>query len=165
MMMTQTKLTAAAEKRVRVAKDVLARIQAGQIKADTGNWLRVPIGANLDAAPGEVTCECCALGAILFSAATSSKRGTLGMLLGESDDLGGDILDGRKTRLSGLFSRKQAMLIEQAYEGPFGYFGTEEDLPQTHLAMDFYEKHRDDNSERLCAIMQNIIDHGGRFEP
>lgn len=157
-------MTTAAEKRVRVAKDVLLRIKSGQYRPATGNWLRAAGPFDPDAPAEEIQCECCALGAVLASAAICSKRGTLGKVFDESEDLGGHLADREHTRLSGLFSTRQAVMIEQAFEGPFGYF-CDEEFPMNLNSLAFFGKYEEDPQARLAAIMQNIIDNGGKFVP
>lgn len=180
------KKATAAEKRVLIAKDVIAQIKAKKFKPTPGMWVLLKNKQNRDLAdPTAVfegtnsvrklflaeeipSCSCCALGAVFMSCTLYNNKTTIADLDEETDSFDVRVREteyGSFTNgLTKFFSRDQLQLIEIAFEGGGGAFDVdEEDLEEVHAA-DWVKKLR--NAEkRLVAIMQNIIDNKGRFVP
>lgn len=176
-----------AEKRVAVARDVLAQIRAKTIKPSRGNY----IAATLSVIPREgddvqallrdgkvKSCQSCALGSAFLSYARlydNVKVEPYGEFSPEMDypSVGGAIPTKRihgdrpTDTLELVFDPKQLELIEHAFEAPSrnvsipDYELTEADIA---LAKKYGKRYRKDD-ERLVAIMRNIVRNKGTFKP
>lgn len=173
-----------AQKRVIIAKDVLASLKAGRYRAKPGGYFyspstdvyfiaEKPLNTKLDKIFQNMpTCYVCALGACFVSAVKKFDGLTVGDVTscghyshsyysGRTSDL-----DERKTmteKLSDFFETSQLDMIETAFEGIYlGDYGDYGDV----RAYNFYHRRRSMNSDdRLKAIMQNIVDNNGTFVP
>lgn len=172
----------AAQKRILVAKDVLAQVKSGKLTAKTGNWLTVhgvpdtqmdehgePIGSMREAlVHPEVNCTACALGGLFMSCTLFNNKVEFKDY--EHEDIGDLISEGEhfKNKLDTVFCRTQLKLIETAFELGNGWFGersTGKELTESQRqARAFGEQHMDP-SDRLVAIMKNIIKNNGTFKP
>lgn len=165
-----------AERKVEIAKDVIKHIQAenlniragwGYVVPDTPtarNDLRDRVDARseLDSEACDLvrkSCAMCARGALLIS------RVDVGNKLGWSDIGNGHAIACHTVRgLKDSFTISELKLIEAAFERNDRY------APQTTRrdlkinAREFGNGHAD-SSDRLLAIMQNIVDHDGEFKP
>lgn len=161
-----------AEKRVEIAKDVIAQLKAEKFNAKTGTY--VGLDEDIDGTKELQTelkkvkqCTVCALGALFLSDVRKNDA-----CKGVDVDLGsGNDVDGfasryidehrMRDRLGKLFSRKQMALIECAFE-----LGMD---PQGLLKDDEYERAArfgekfDTSRDRLVGIMRNIIKNEGTF--
>lgn len=136
-----------AERRVEVAKDALKQIAAHKFKPtkgiyvkDTSRYATIASSENLQEAleqPG-AKCACCAKGALFLSAARCGDR-----LSYESFNL--QIIEG----LQDIFSSEQLNLIEDVFE-------------RYHRHPRFDKKH-ETPTQRLTAILKNIIRNKGDF--
>lgn len=184
---------APAAQRIAIAKDVLAWLDLGKLKARAGRYV-VPID---DGRPEErwyddtldarslvledgVTCEVCALGG-MFACAV----GRLNKINAYS--FRGARQNGMREYLSPYFSPWQLALIETAFECEWyidGFDHVRGSAEAADAAVAFGERYtRDDvqdpdeddgvymqprqtmQEERMRAIMQNIIANGGEFKP
>jgi hypothetical protein len=166
------------EKRVAIARDLIEHVNAGRVRAQESVWLSSrgavqfsnsderQLDAVLKAVP---TCTCCQLGGLLYATACRANAVKVSDVTNEYDD--DDSLDysGFSGYLERYFEEQQLMLMEMAFEGGDGAFSgydldtneeTEDELE--HAANAFYFRH-DNDEERMVAICQNIIDHGGEF--
>jgi hypothetical protein len=166
------KLTAA-QKRVRIARDVLAQLAAGKFIATQGLYVEgVPIeGAKSTASlqtlfKKQKSCEVCALGS-MFVASVERKNA-----LNAGDLNGADLSEnGKKVEYFGEFTRSdctdylgkffdhdQLNQIEDCFEG--GSCDGPGDV-------DFYVFFDDEveADERMRLIMENIVANGGTFKP
>lgn len=167
-----------AQKRVMIAKDVLAQIKAKRYFPESGEWVRPlwsgdqksidiklnPNSSIKDAFKSKAinSCQVCALGG-LFMSCTNLNNNTTVQDLKDETYIGDLVADDDKISngLNRIFTQKQLMLIEIYFEGSQGYF--RDHLSSDEKAETFLENYSDD--ERLEMIMQNIIDNDGTFKP
>ncbi len=172
-----------AQKRVRIARDVIAQIRAGRfdVQSDKGycnmdlvdpvdvrgeeQWYKED-GTWLIADENEKVvdrlkdlnkenCHVCALGGAMISAIKFDDGTTVAELQDvDSEDV--------REKLDKYFSRDQMDLIECAFEGTD--HGCDLSDEETSSCVDFGLLIGDD-ADLLMAIMQNIIDHRGLFRP
>ena len=143
--------------RVAVAKDVIKWIRAGKLRARQGAYVWGPrlhdCSPTLDSIARN--CHLCAMGAVLLSAFNKfDGQGFAEIIsLANDDDSvgGGNVV----FQLGGLFSESQLRLMEAAFEGCHS---------DRSATWKFHLSIHDDN-DRLMAIMQNVVDHGGTFRP
>lgn len=172
-----------AEKRVLIAKDVIAQIRAKRLRAKSRAWI---IPENLDtpaALPFDAfydkdasvqklflskemaPCNCCALGGLFMSCTLYNNKTTVQELDQAADDLGRMIeADGPSNGLTKFFSRDQLQLIEYAFEGGDGYFN-DWGLSGGAVENAYANYNHIDDEKRLIAIMENIIENKGTFKP
>ena len=164
-----------AQKRVMIAKDVLAQIKAERYFPERGEWVRPlwsddqksidikldPNSSIKDAFKSKAinSCEICALGG-LFMSCTNLNNNTTVQDLKDETYIGDLVADDDKISngLNRIFTQGQLMLIESYFEGGEGYFRCGNEKTEA-----FLESYNDD--ERLKIIMQNIIDNNGTFKP
>lgn len=183
-----------AKKAVLVAKDVLEQLAAKKYRANTGNYIsfdgQIPfegdIKSNFDKLP---SCKVCALGSMLLSCTKLGNVLTtddIDTSVGHSDLTSSDNV---RVLFDSIFSNKQLLLIETAFEGyndwkymsnsdefkeyekDFEYYqsadryGDDETLSfeEASACTKFYMKYRKD--VRLIAICNNIIENDGTFIP
>lgn len=130
------------EQRVQIAKDVIARLQAGTIVTST-SWYLLPEGGNeISQISGTLdsgslgACKVCARGAIFLSAI--DRYNSVKVKRGENLD---------------------AVAAQRSREG----LGTNQ-AEEIELAFQIWESDRGPK-DRLIAICQNMIDNGGLFIP
>lgn len=163
-----------AEKRVCVARDVLAQLKAKKILAKSRLWARRHDSHNellsegdadestelRDVLPKIEQCDACALGSIFLCAVNRADKLTVG-------DAGGGrygltiFFSYIDTYLEKFFSAGQLRLIEIAYECGRGQFNA--DTPEQVTAANCYKGLG--LEERMGAIMKNIIKNKGQFVP
>lgn len=160
----------ASEKRVAIAKDVIAWLNTGKIKASPGTYLEVTKAVS-DEATGDTVgiqkCNACALGAVFACAV--EKVPTIN--LADAEEWGNEYAPEKMQELlSPYFSTEQLYTIENAFERAVvsGLEGDNEyeqewcDLTKRALA---FNKGVRSKKERLVRIMKNIIRNGGEFRP
>lgn len=155
------------EKRVQIARDVLAQLRSKRLVATSGSWLTGVFGDSLysredvennvelqDLLKKQETCEGCALGGMFMCAVERHNKLKVGNL--PNDGLIDE--DDAVNYLRKFFPINQLDEIEAAFErGGGARSGTEE-------AEDFASEVEDDE-ERMRLIMENIIVNKGRFVP
>ena len=131
-----------AQKRVAIAKDVIAQVHAGLLLATPGEYVDFcseDFGHSSEEQFCDVSeklrCHACALGGAWLSYLRFVNDKTVREA--SRDDEG--------IRHVGIFTTRQLHLIEDAFESTWGHFYNAED--------------------RLIAIFQNVIDHEGTFKP
>lgn len=158
------------EKRVEIARDVLAQIRMGQFKAGMGYMQVFPVddnkythefyGCQLNTAvkKGEVRCEGCADGALFM--AYVMRYNHLNVKTANTDVSKEYI----KSRMRRLFSKDQLDLIETAYERCVihGDGNISKELARRTIS---WGTRYDNREKRLKAIMRNIIRNNGTFKP
>ena len=173
-----------AEKRVLVAKDVLAQIKQNKFHPSTGSYLGFSnlnsdttnlreaflTGNILESGTNAAECSCCALGAMMMSCTLFNNNIDL-----EKDKLQifkmGEAIRGGSVFGNGLttiFSEKQLAMIEIAFErggGSFAYFNAPEVTYSMHLKCRDFGCRFDNPKSRLRAIMNNIVKNKGEFIP
>lgn len=180
-----------AGKRVLLAQDVLVQIKLGTLLAAEGQWVQfkqedwsLDIKGSaqqriLAQHPGD-SCKCCGVGALMLSCTLYKNRVNVEDMNGDFNLA--DLMDGSTDDRTGflrIFGRKQAILIEMAFEMGNGRFGidvdkkhsSQEDIADHHVNESLARRavrlgnRYGDATKRLQAIMRNIIQHNGTFVP
>lgn len=144
----------AAQKRVEIAKDVIAALDANKIEAVQGTYGTVELkeyrslrdSTDLRSLmPDMARCEVCAMGAVFVAAVGRENN----FDINPEDPFwrAEDIIE----RLRGIFTPRQLRLMESAFEERGDVIG------QKYAAMNL------NDTERLKVIMNDIIDNGGTF--
>ena len=154
------------QKRVMIAQDVIARVEAENLIAKTGTLVEIgdfdddslPLKEAINSQ--EASCSVCAKGSLLCAFVGRVNKFTI-------DDITEDCIlsiDGKVHRkLKELFTPVQLDLMEIAFEGKSYLMIAQEDRSIIG-ALNFYGKY-DFQKERLLAIMQNLILNQGTFKP
>ncbi len=154
-----------AEKRVAIAKDVIAALKAKKYIAETGDYLDINYSSdNYDSninqellCSNDITCKVCAVGALFTSKVIISNNF-------DSDYVPSD--DVMRDELSAYFSKNQLYLIEAAFEGWETDEYSKSEIILTLKNNDHMRFHRDyDTNDRMIAIMNNIVKNKGTFKP
>ncbi len=173
-----------AQKRVLIAKDVIAQLKDNRFVAETGTWTDMWSSGDFPHAVGfqetfltdkSVSCNCCAVGS-LFLGCTLYANKLLTDDIRADWSLGEDIISRKKfaNGFQKLFSPKQLALIELAFEGQTEFVMDDEDMDYTAPELSVEEEmaavggyYNDFKSPkaRLIAIMENIVENNGTFEP
>lgn len=144
--------------RVRLAKEVIARLDAGTIVPATGKYL----GERQDGDSAN-TCRVCAVASLAVACCGIDK---LNEEITDDTDVDQDVTTLTRC-LAPLFTEEQLGLIEAAYERstgmPMGHHYVP-DLSARRAAVDAFVNFQD-HATRMRAIMQNIIANGGEFRP
>lgn len=164
------------EKRIAVAKDVIAMVCANKLLPESGSI--VFIYADHYNSPtfrstsfkdfikaDNTQCAVCARGSLLASYVGYVNELTIEKATHNSLRVTSEHASDAK--LKEIFSVEQLALIETAFEGDsMAYSGngviTEEDEDEAH---ENYYLYYYDEEERLLAIMENIIENNGTFVP
>lgn len=147
-----------AEKRVVIARDVIAQLDLKRLKARHNTYVDL-VGSPAEIQSDSVQvcdltvgrkCEVCALGAMFVTAVERADRLTVadtshGWGYGELEGIGGEDC---YHYLSRFFSHGQLALIENAFEG---------------FNENAFAAVARSPSARMRLVMQNIIDNGGKF--
>lgn len=175
-----------AQKRVLVAKDVLAQINAKRYTAEAGVWVRPNWSYKIDSYSINTTdsvqklfadrsiesCNVCALGGMFMSCTNLNNNTTVEQLSAEAEDSLGENIEHGENLSNGLnkiFTSKQLQLIEMYFEngegwfGEYGHTGCANGADQQHIEA-FYERYQNDD-DRLKEIMKNIVANDGTFVP
>lgn len=176
------------QKRVAIAKDVLASIAAKRFNVTTGHWvdfgravgnhndwaIRAPAGQQLHEVfyREKLTekCDVCALGSLFLCAVERADKLTVAKAAGyDWGDLDEQVSLGHKLRctlvfdyLEQWFSMDQLRLMEIGFEMGRGQFRTSDEVEEKVAA--FYLMVRQP-SERLRGIMENVVRNNGEFNP
>jgi len=179
------------QKRVLIAKDVIARIKSNQYIANKGLWITIKDCHRLEGSSlqvellrddSDIQCRVCALGGIMTSLASFKNNIIIerdGISAFEFSDLKDGSIDDVNNFI-GLFGQKQLAMIEIAYEGEDGYhnfykeseveyFNEQKSVNNMFTEAQYtryvlFSKKFESNAERLTAIMQNIVDNHGFFK-
>lgn len=177
------------QKRVLIAKDVLARISFNQYKPKTSIWLRIN-PAHISSSEEQdsvqkmivkegIECKVCAMGGLAASCIGFNNSVTI------SEDFNTDnphhyttideelhlaeLLHGAKEdkfQLIAIFGKTEIEKIEMTFEMGRGYYRNNlSDDPLKQKCILFGEKYKNDNRERMIAIMNNIVKNKGVFKP
>lgn len=165
-----------AERRVAIAKDVIAQIKCGRYMPDTGIYIEPEDIPGYEATSIQRifndigSCRVCEIGGIILS--VTKFRNKL-----NKEDIGrvSKDLNGRKINsiLKGVFTPKQLFLIECAFEGynstadryacdkmdVENCFSEEEVSKIDDFRAEYY-----DDADRMIVIMRNIIKNKGTFK-
>lgn len=182
------------ERRVLIAKDVIAQLKASRLIAQRGIWTAMSArGLDIDGAASfqstflnnkNVACSCCAVGS-LFIGCTLFANKICNDAIQDNPELGNMLFCGDQfaNGFDKLFSRKQLGLIELAFEGATVFLDgdvfreikpvavTEKEID---AALSFFKQHFNNQDEscpldnsraRLIKIMENIVANKGTFKP
>lgn len=176
-----------AEKRVMIAKDVLAQIKAKRYIPESGTW--VDANWNIRGGIDEIhetdsvqklfadrtieTCSVCALGGLFMSCTNLNNNTCVSDINygGEGTEIGERIQDGDtlSNGLNKIFSKKQLQLIEVYFEKGDGWFGedgyTGNYIGEDSRHVEYFNDAYPDDDERLVEIMKNIVANDGTFVP
>lgn len=157
------------EKRVQIARDVLAQLRSKRLIATSGTWLTGDSGDSLyESADIEKNvelqtvlknreqCEGCALGGMFMCAVERHNKLKIGDLESPTSGEAGE--DDAIKYLRKFFSEEQLNEIEAAFEQGGG--ARSGSATAVNFAGDI-----DDEEERMRLIMENIIVNKGRFVP
>jgi len=159
------------EKRVEIAKDVVASIRKGQYYACSGVYVHpnYTVDCHDDEQfqnllkNNEVTCSVCAIGACFMSLIRFTNNLTVGEYHSSSSRFGQD--NDFRRRLEEYFPPEQLGLIEAAFEQAEGFalnMGVDSGLATK--AMNFRTDEEDDE-DALIRICENITENNGEFIP
>lgn len=167
------KTASKAEKRVLIAKDVIAQINSKRFIPKSGTWtsftnlwtdndnsLRETILSD-----SSIKCECCALGSIMASCTLFNNKYTNRDTIDRDwQDTGYEIEYGNrfKNGLTNIFSKSQLRLIEIAFESADGYFYNPKTSQERKASLMF--KSTMSAKNRLISIMENIVKNKGTFK-
>jgi len=173
-----------AEKRVMIAKDVLAQIKANRYIAESGTWVDANwnIRNEIDGTESVQklfadrtieTCNVCALGGLFMSCTNLNNNTCVSDINygGEGTEIGERIQDGDtlSNGLNKIFSKKQLQLIEVYFEKGDGWFGedgyTGNYIGEDSRHVEYFNDAYPDDDERLVEIMKNIVANDGTFVP
>lgn len=174
----QFKKATKAEKRVMIAKDVLAQLKSKRYTAENGVWVSAIYADDNDVCSSDSVqtlfadkiiekCYVCALGGLFMSCTNLGNTTTIRDFKHEaSTELGYRIFRDRKLSngLNNIFNKSQLKMIEKYFEGGGGYFSYNNDSNKfcNHVTR-FYEKYTE--TQRLKLIMENIVANNGTFVP
>ena len=167
-----------AKKRVAIAKDVLLLLQSKNISPEQGTYFSFDVedientndnNAQLLLLQDGAKCECCAMGMIFLSRVRLGNKCTVKEIDNHNDSWSNrpDELIIKKNK--GIFSESQLRLIEMAFEGNDAaeYFEKKVSVEELEImeekAEEFIGKYSN-TSERIEAIMKNIIENKGTFK-
>ena len=161
------------EQAVAIAEDVLLRMKEGHLKAKNMHYFK-PFGLPKyqdfagqelgNIIPETKKCEACAIGSLLYSCTLIDDNFKVPKGVHISQIMGTQI----RPRLRKHFSANQLTLIEWAFEAyciDIDYSATMKSQDKT-AAIGYRNRHNLLTAKtRLKHIMQNIIDHKGKFNP
>lgn len=176
------------QKRVQIAKDVLAQLKIGFLKAKTGvytdsksldrifqkinntydldqsnlsNLLNVEVKDIFDK---DKSCTVCGIGSLFVCAVKRLDKLKLKDLFNDADIAQSDV----HSYLSKYFSLLQLNLIESAFEGGeflnSPYYDNIKAVSQSEKAVSYFDGQRINSTEKLKAIMNNIVENNGTFK-
>ena len=157
------------ERRVMVAKDVIKRIQSRQYRPKTKSFVRIDadnISSMQELILDGFKCEVCALGALACSAASFWNSASAY----DVSRIGEQIKRRMRAaaKLNKIFSNEELRAIETAFERGKGYFYAnapsyeQQARVQSSPEAAWGKKIRGD-SDRLLAMMRNIVKNKGKF--
>jgi len=183
------KTTSTDAMRVAIAKDVISQLNSKKLIPERLIWVEDSkmgsiddfINSKVDKIPQDELddfavdlseyvcnikkCEVCALGAIFVSAVSLYNDMTI--YPGRNyiaENLNWKVFEDLDTSpFIKYFTKSQMELIESAYEGHEGTHGVSSDKEEV-ICKAFYSKYPNDK-DRMIAIMKNIIDNNGTFDP
>lgn len=149
-----------AEKRVRIAQDVILWLRAGRINPRSVYLQLDNYSQGVDKMPDKVDgirCDACALGSIF---AVAAERGLCSINIDARWVASAGYM---RERLSPYFSNGQLVLIEDVFEG--AGLGASAQMHNYFSDLDEELGYRTWRAACMAAIMLNIIDNDGWFYP
>ena len=173
------------QKRVAIAKDVIASINSKKFKATPGTYCQLKLNEKHEfEKEGKVElqtlmetgvvekCDVCAIGGIFASKVAIGNKFKVDI---QAEDYWSDSQFVIETdtdddellieNLKGIYNEEELRLIEYAFEGEDIGFRHNDESDEFHKkALSYYKVYKKAD-ERLIAIMQNIIRNEGKFIP
>lgn len=161
-----------AEQAVAVAKDVIEQVQSQKYYPSKGTYLKMPDlekyeGKKLPASLQEVLetqqCDVCAIGGVF---ASMVRLGNTVRTYKVVEDCAVSVnADYLIKKLEGIFSPTELRAMEFVFEGTnVGFDRCSVNYSSVSLyAKDMRSKYPNNPTARLVAVMQNVVDNGGRF--
>lgn len=157
-----------AEKRVIIAKDILLQLASKRLQASTGIWLDAKLDVAADRQKEEAqdiildakSCNACALGSIFLSTLEHANKFKFNSFNYKNISQKAEIhYQQFREYLLGFFEHDQLIAIELAFERGAGWYSVADakSIKYRDFAAGFGA------SERLEAIMKNIVEHNGEF--
>lgn len=147
------------EQRVTIAKDVLEWLRIGKLEATKGTYMEMysrDTGLDCGLFTTDLQCMACALGAVFACAVTRSPGNFTG-------DRGNE---GMRQALEPYFSESQLRLIEVAFEVWCFAEGEDDEMAVPGCGAAYmFGREFDNSTNRMAAIMRNIIANEGTFAP
>ncbi len=174
-----------AGKRVLICQDVIAQIKAQKIKPISGHWFKnTGLETEFDSEKSlqelilsnEIPqCQACGVGSMMIACTLYKNKEKIKDIEEDFTNLDDFISRWENTEdtnngFVSLFGERQLKLIEIAFEGGNGRYGSysfDEDGMESSSYVDaktYYKKYRK-HSTRLIKIMENIIENKGSFIP
>lgn len=162
------------EKKIAIAKDVIALIKAEVLNAEKGYKYETFYKEMIEYTPDSqvqsvlndrietVKCDVCAIGAVALAKIRIGNDCT-------KEDLGANESDNLIDNVSDIFDEAEMRLMEVMFESVGMTDEAEEMVEEVYgddtlwQAEAFHQSYKDDNA-RLIAIMQNIIDNEGEIK-
>jgi hypothetical protein len=153
-----------AEKRVTIAKDVIKRVDIGQIDAYSTFISfdgEVEEGKPLKPFFNAIQCSACAKGSLFLSYVGRvnkfKKEGSFSM----------DPYSKEMKKIKQIFSQLQLDMIEIAFEGGTFSWTDREKISNKQISksLEFFKNNTVGSRLRLKRIMENIIENNGTFKP
>lgn len=147
-----------AQKRIAIVKDCLAMLRSRSCPEITpGTYCHIPDGDNYEnrslqeILPSlQSSCRVCAMGALFLSHVRKANNVDAGDHFFDEDII---------EEMKGYFSESQLRSIEKAFESTSYY-----DEEDTSDLSDKWYSHYPDPKKRLIAILQNMLENGGKFK-
>ena len=164
------------KKRITVARDALAQLDAGKIIPKSGSWasiagqgssfvpdgMQVTVNTQVQQVIEGQTCQACVLGGLLLCLVNRTDELTVGQLGGRGVNIGRRIRWEMVFKYLGrFFSRSQLDLIEAAFERRTYGLTTGRNM---QVAFDFTKGVRG-LRQRMRLILENIVVNEGTFVP
>lgn len=171
------------EKRVAIAKDVIKSLNSNKFSASSGTYFNLRFKEQQNFLDSEkesdnlelqtilksevVTCDVCAIGGIFASKVNLGNKCKVNVkkeYFEEGEDIDTPNDQEMVENLKTIFGEKELRAIEYAFEGQDidETFSKDEEFPNEKYE-DFYDEY-DDDTERMIAIMKNIIKNKGTFK-
>lgn len=162
----------AQEKRISLAKDVIAQLEAKCITAMNSQYCNIQFAEELDETlqvnqvlDKVTSCDVCLKGALFITDVINRNHCTIGEVGNEKVSWNRVI----SKRFADVFTQDQLDLMEVAFEGDIvqegDYLGTwiePTDIGQA--ALDFYDSNKNPDI-MIIEILQNLIENDGEFIP
>jgi hypothetical protein len=163
------------QKRVAIAKDVLASIKVRKFKIQQGTYCALSfdnkINTDEELNLQELminnkiqSCKVCAIGSIFMSRVSLGNDYNINPNAHYEGETNIDD-DEMLYSLVGIFSERQLRLMEYIFEGYdiTGYFNGEDEYDQFHDMLKSFSKKYRTPTAKLKAIMENVISNDGEF--
>jgi hypothetical protein len=166
-----------AQKRVAIAKDVIAQVKMKKIVGKEGSYIifegkELVFEDNFEV-PLKQDCEACAVGSVFLSMCrlTGKKNHEVKEWDEDYDNRKSFAFKAFKRSLMPYFSIIQLSMIEAAFEKEFTDYNHKQGVSERPIDIELLSASKNfgqeiqDDTERLVTIMKNIVDNKGCFIP